>query len=158
MEIAELVIKYIEVLIWPCAAIFIAVQFKNEVKSLFGKALDSHELEIDVLGQKMKLKALEQFTEQASSSHKIDDIGERKHNNDFVALQFARLIADLSTQEVMVLRHIARDMSKDGYIGCEAERLLLEKFINLDILDRNERGFYIPTEQGEKLLYTLKNL
>ena len=57
-----------------------------------------------------------------------------------------------------MLRHIAREMSNDGYLGCEAERLVLEKFIELKILIRDDRGFYIPTEQGKKLLYTLKNL
>ncbi len=158
MEIAELILKYLEVLIWPSVAIFIAFRFKGEVKSLFGKALDSHEVEIDVLGQKIKLKALEEFTMEASNSHKIEISGDRQHNNDFVALHFAKLIAGLSTEAVMMLRHVARDMGDDGYVGCEAERLLLEKFTHLDILNRNEKGLYVPTEQGKKLLYTLKNL
>lgn len=158
MQEAELILTYLDVLAWPAVAILIARMFKSEVKSLFSKALDSHEVEIDVLGQKIKLKALEQFAEEASSSQEIEDAIEEQHNNDFLALHFARLISSLSTQEVIMLRHIARNINKNGYAALKSEEPILTKFVELEILDKNERGFYITTEQGHKLLHTLKNL
>lgn len=158
MAIAEIILKYIEALIWPIVAIFIAIRFNSELRGLLGKALDSHEVEIDVLGQKVKLKALEKITSEISNSQEIEDSGPRQHNNDFVALYFARLISSLSTHEVMMLRRIAREIRDDGYVACEAERPAIQRFVEENILQRDERGFYIPTGQGKKLLYTLKNL
>ena len=158
MEIAELFLKYLEVIIWPAVITFVAIRFQDEVKKLIDKALSSHELEIDVLGQKIKLKAIEELTSEVSTSHKIEDAGVRQHNNDFVALHFARIISQLTSHEVMSLRHIAREMDDHGYTACEAERRIMDKFQDLKILDRDSRGFYLPTEQGKKLLYTLKNL
>ena len=38
MKIAELILKYIEVLIWPIITIFIAIRFKKELIKLFGRA------------------------------------------------------------------------------------------------------------------------
>ncbi|HDY8175660.1 TPA: hypothetical protein ACGUZ0_004200 [Vibrio vulnificus] len=158
MEIAELVLKYLEVLVWPLVVVVVLFHFKQELQELFKKALKSHELEIDVLGQRVKLKALEQLTNEAAISHRIEDVGEKQHENDFLALNFARIISQLSTEEVMFMRHVARAMGDEGYVGCTAERLVLEKFEDLALLQRNEKGFYIPTEQGKKLLYTIKNL
>lgn len=158
MEIAKLVLSYLEVLVWPLVVLIVLFHFKRELQELVKKALMSHELEIDVLGQRVKLKALEQLTNDAATSHKIEDVGERQHNNDFLALNFARIISKLSTNEVMFMRHLARAMGDKGYAGSTAERLVLEKFEGLSLLQRNENGFYIPTEQGKKLLYTIKNL
>ncbi|MUK25836.1 hypothetical protein [Aliivibrio fischeri] len=158
MEIAELVLKYLEVLVWPLVVLIALFHFKQELQELLKKVLKSHELEIDVLGQRVKLKALEQLTNEAAISHKIEDADERQHENDFLALSFARIISQLSTEEVMFMRHVARTMGDEGYVGCTAERLVLEKFEDLSLLQVNEKGFYIPTEQGKKLLYTIKNL
>ncbi|SFQ07195.1 hypothetical protein [Enterovibrio norvegicus] len=158
MEIAELVLKYFDVLVWPLVTLVVLFHFKQEFQELFKKVLKSHELEIDVLGQRVKLKALEKLANEAAISHKIEDAGETQHENDFLALNFARIVSQLSTKEVMFMRHVARAMGDEGYVGCTSERLVLEKFEDLSLLQRNNKGFYIPTEQGKKLLYTIKNL
>ena len=158
MEIAKLIIEYIKVLIWPIVVIFFIFRFKEELKGLLAKALRSHEVELDILGQKIKLKALEKITEDAPDISKGLENDIEPNQNAALTIYLFSMISKLTTEEVFLLRRISQEITKKGYCGCEAERIVLERFVEDKILNRDERGFYHPTDIGKRLLIALKNL
>jgi len=71
MELAEIILKYIDTLIWPGIAIFIIIRFKNEISKLFKRA------------KKVELPggiSIEAFEEKLEEAKKLEQgiIAERK--------------------------------------------------------------------------------
>lgn len=158
MEIAKLVLEYIQSLIWPSVVIFSIIRFREELKGLLAKAIRSHEVEVDILGQKIKLKTLEKLAEEGSDTTKAFEENVQPNRNALLTMHLINLISKLSTDEIFVLRRISLELTEEGYCGCEAERLVLEKFTNQKILNRDERGFYHPTDLGKRLMLAMKTL
>ena len=158
MEISKLILEFIKTLIWPLVTIFIILRFNEELKGFLTKALHSHEVEVDILGQKIKLKALEKLTDEVSDETKALVTEHQSHRNALLTMSLVNMISKLSSEELFVLKKISQEITDKGYCGCEAERLVLEKYTDKKILHRDEFGFYHPTDLGERLLFVLKNL
>lgn len=158
MEIAKIILGFIEALIWPIVVILIIYRFSEELKALFAKALRSHEVEVDILGQKIKLKALEKLSEKTTDVQKEIESEIKPNQNALLSMHFINIISKLSSDEAFILREIAREITDEGYVGCEAERLVLEKFVEQKILFRDDRGFYHPTDIGKRLLMAIRDL
>lgn len=158
MEIAKIILGYTEVLIWPIVIIFLIFRFSDELKGFIVKALGSHEVEVDILGQKIKLKALEKLSEETPEIAAGIEDNIEPSKNALATMHLFSIISSLSTDEVFILRTIANEITSKGYNTCEAERLVVEKFVNQKIFTRDESGFYHPTNFGKRLLLSLKYL
>ena len=137
MDIAKIILGYIEVLIWPFVIIYIIFKFSDELKGFLIKALGSHEVELDILGQKIKLKAVEKLTEETPVLNTGIDGNIEPRENALATMHLLSIISSLSTDEVFVLRTIANEITDKGYNACEAERLVVEKFVSKKILTRD---------------------
>ncbi len=161
MDTSKLVLEYIQALIWPSVVISVVYKFGNEIKALFSKALNSHEVEVDILGQRIKLTALENLTDNVRQGDDVQDkmLISGKHqpyNNSLLTLQLLNKISRLSNDEAYLLRNIAIENPINGYAGCEAERLVLESLVDKGILIRDKKDFYHPTDDGQRILLALK--
>jgi len=158
MDIAKLLLAYIEVLIWPAVLVLVVSQFSKELKQFFAKILRSHEVEVDVLGQRIKLKALEKLTEKTNPDEMVITGQHHPYDNSLLTVHLLSLISNFSNDEILILRNMAQKNTANGYVGCEADRLILEDLVIQNILIRDDKGFYYPTDDGNRILLALKNL
>jgi hypothetical protein len=158
MEIAKLILEFFNALKWPILIVFVIFRFKEELRGFLSKVLHSNEIELDILGQKIKFKALEKLTEEVPNFQKViyDDL--KPDHNTLQNMRLFNIISKLSSDQVLLLRKISHEETLNGYCGCEAERLVLEEFVDKKILDRDQRGFYHPTDFGKRIFFALKSL
>ena len=161
METAKIILAYLEAIIWPAIFVFVIYKFNVEIKAFFSKALKSHKIEVDILGQKIKLTAMKNLTENTREGEDVQNkmmiTGQHlPYDNSLLTLQLLNKISSLTNDEAYLLLKLALDKHVDGYAGCEAERLVLENLVENDILVRDERGFYHATDDGQRILLALK--
>jgi hypothetical protein len=155
MKLAELILKYIEVLIWPLVTVFILMYFKDELSKLFSRA-KKVELPggISIEAFENKLEKAKQLDREIKSERK-PEITEliAKHNNETEANK--RMIE-------LGLKPSPSGLDLDYYRSLAKTDIQLAMAglrMDLELMIRNlAQGFKIKTTDMEPINKVLKSL
>ena len=159
MEIAKLVLEYINVLIWPCITLLIAFKFKDVLIRFLEKMMGSQELEVDLFGQKIKMKAMEKLAKEIGNESKASS----KENNDksgtsYSPPQLLKNISSLSNEEVAFLAKVANYTGHQWYYLSSNEGIIAHRLKEFGLLvsGSHSDGVYVEvTPLGKKIISDL---
>jgi len=155
MEIAELILKYIEVLIWPLVALFVIFYFKDELSKLFERAK-----KVELPGG-ISIEAFENKLEQAKKlekeikSERKPEIAEliKKHDNDTQANKRMIKLGLKPSPSGLDLNYYRQLAQTDKQLSMAGLR------IDLELMIRNlAQGFKLKVNENTSVNKVLKVL
>lgn len=108
MEIAKLILSYIETLIWPVIAIIVILLFKNHISALFKRFLAGNEYELKLGGNHLKIKGVENITEDLVKEISEVTLEKSKEEKIGKSIDDIRVLANLDNDAVVDLNRIGK--------------------------------------------------
>ena len=152
MEIAQLVLEYTKVLIWPVILLLCVFIFKSQILKLISKIT---ELNLEVKGMKLKL----QLSQKISDTKRIDNAEQATDdvvNNSEIE---PSIIWGLSDSDFIFLEHLSnKDILKEYLPISKDEEYSYQSLSNEGLFTKQENSKFIITSKGRVLLEGMKKL
>ena len=151
MEIAQLVLEYTKVLIWPVTLLLCVFIFKAQILKLISKIT---ELNLEVKGMKLKL----QLSQKISGAKRVDDTVQATKvvNNSEIE---PSIIWELSDSDFIFLDHLSnKDILKEYFPISKDEEYSYQSLSNEGLFTKQENSKFIITNKGRTLLEGMKIL
>ena len=148
MEIAKLLLQYLDVLIWPLVTIVVVAMFRSHFDTLLGRISEGKEFELEVGGQKLRIKTLEKGIEHVASASVESEPQQIKEEIE--------LLQQVSRMPHMQLRLLAKFFGADQLERSELRAQYGEALVSLQhlgLLELVNAGQFIRlTPMGQKAL------
>lgn len=145
MEVARLILNYIEVLVWPAVLLFALVSFRKPIVSLLGTVG-----ELSVGGDKgFKLK-MQAIQKAASATHPESE-------NSQSGLDLSEIIFSLPDNDFIFLDSLAEHPRRKTYVPTTGQEYRhLQSLADYGVFNRKSLSEFELTEIGKQILENVK--
>jgi len=140
MELANIILEYINVLLWPSITLIAMLTFKTDIENMISKISNIEELSIGSRGLALKMRVAKELIKSEVKSISTDT--EKKKES--------MEVLDIPDNDFLFLEKIFRNTN--FYASNNKEKLRYISLSNQGYFSKLSDDEFKPTEKGQKLL------